>query len=197
MPSVDVMIVGAGPAGIGMALALKSVPGLEYKVLESDRVGESFRRWPAQTRFITPSFHSNPFGLADLNAVDATSSPAIFAGAEHLSGTQYADYLSFMVDTAELPVSCGCKVLEVHPGRLGGFHLITDQGELDTRFLVWACGEYQFPDLTPFPGGQWCLHYAQVADWQALEAGDYTVIGGYESSYRVKRWLHQSYSPEH
>ena len=62
MPSVDVVIVGAGPAGIGMALALESVPGLEYEVLESDRVGESFRRWPAQTRFITPSFHSNPFG---------------------------------------------------------------------------------------------------------------------------------------
>ncbi len=181
MPSVDVTVVGAGPAGIGMALALESLPGLKYTVLESNRVGESFRRWPPQTRFITPSFHSNPFGLADLNAVDASSSPAIFAGAEHLSGTQYADYLSFVVDTAQLPVSCGYRVLEVQPRRLGGFHLITDHGELDTGCLVWACGEYQFPDLTPFPGGQWCLHYAQVVNWQALETGCYTVIGGYES----------------
>jgi thioredoxin reductase len=180
-PDVDVVIVGAGPAGIGMALALEGMPGLAYKVLESGRVGESFRRWPPQTRFITPSFHSNPFGLADLNAVDPTSSPAHLTGAEHLSGAQYADYLRFLVDADALPVSCGCKVLEVHPRPPGEFRLITEQGELDTRFLIWACGEYQFTDLTPFPGGQWCLHYAQVANWQSLEAGDYTVIGGFES----------------
>ncbi len=181
MQGTDVVIVGAGAAGIGMAIALKGVTGLQYQVLESGRVGESFRRWSPQTRFITPSFHSNPFGLADLNAVDAWTSPAIFAGAEHLSGDQYADYLNMVVEAAELPVTTGCKVLKVEPGPFGGFHLITEQGELDTGFLIWACGEYQFPDLKPFPGGQWCLHYAKVSDWQSLDTGHYTVIGGYES----------------
>lgn len=181
MRSVDVVIVGAGPAGIGMAMELKDVFGLEYEVLESSRIGESFRRWPAQTRFITPSFYSNPFGLADLNAVDAASSPAIFAGTEHLSGVQYADYLCFLADKAELRVTCGCEVIEVHPHTEVGFRLVTEQGELYTHFLIWACGEYKFPDVKPFPGGQWCLHYAQVADWQTLETGHYTVIGGYES----------------
>ncbi|CAM5208852.1 hypothetical protein CDEN61S_03806 [Castellaniella denitrificans] len=76
MQRLDVAIVGAGAAGIGMALALQKVPGLKFGVLEAGRVGESFRRWPAQTRLITPSFHSNPFGLADLNAVNEPGSPA-------------------------------------------------------------------------------------------------------------------------
>lgn len=117
---LDVIIVGAGAAGIGMALMLNKLPGLRYSVLESDHVGESFRRWPTQTRLITPSFYSNPFGLADLNAVSEASSPAIFAGAEHLSGQQYADYLNFIADAHELPIACNCKVLKVAPAADSG-----------------------------------------------------------------------------
>ncbi len=182
MQSLDVLIVGAGPAGIGMGMELGKVPGLKFGVLESDRIGESFRRWPEQTRLITPSFHSNPFGLADLNTVDATTSPAVFAGAEHLSGRQYADYLAFVAESAELPVVCGCKVLEVNPDQEGRFHVVTERGELSTQFLIWACGEHQFPDLKPFPGAHWCRHYAHIEDWRAMdEKGPYIVIGGYES----------------
>lgn len=181
MRHLDVVIVGAGPAGIGMAMELNKIEGLRYGVLESDRIGESFRRWPAQTRLITPSFYSNPFGLADLNAIDVASSPALFAGAEHLSGTQYADYLTFVSNSAELPIASGCKVLKVDPDPDFGFHLVTERGEIFTQILIWACGEYQFPDLKPFPGGHWCQHYAQIQNWQALETGKYTVIGGYES----------------
>ncbi len=181
MQFLDVVIVGAGPAGIGMAIELGKVPGLEFGILERDRIGESFRRWPAQTRLITPSFNSSPFGLADLNAVDATTSPANFAGAEHLSGQQYANYLNFVAESAHLPIVCGCKVLEVNPDPEGGFHLVTELGELFTQFLIWACGEYQFPDLHPFPGAHWCRHYAHIEDWQVLENGPFIVIGGYES----------------
>lgn len=181
MQAIDVVIVGAGPAGIGMALELCKIEGLEFAVLESDRIGESFRRWPAQTRLITPSFYSNPFGLADLNAVDAASSPAIFAGAEHLSGAQYADYLSFVAEAANLPIACNCKVLEVEPEPEGGFRISTERGELFSQILIWACGEYQFPDLNPFSGAHLCRHYAQVEDWQHFDVGAYAVVGGYES----------------
>jgi len=181
MKYLDVVVVGAGPAGIGMAMELAKVPGLEFGVLESDNIGESFRRWPAQTRLITPSFYSSPFGLADLNAVDETSSPALTAGTEHLSGQQYAEYLKSVVDNTRLPVVCGCKVLEVNPDPDGGFHLVTELGELHAQYLVWACGEYQFPDLNPFPGAQWCQHYAYIEDWQIMDRGHYIVVGGYES----------------
>lgn len=181
MPQLDIVIVGAGAAGIGMALTLQKLPGLKYCVLESGQVGESFRRWPRQTRFITPSFHSNPFGLADLNAVNTLSSPAIFSGAEHLSGEQYANYLAYLAASHELPIISGCKVLSVKSQRGDNFILQTEKGQLSTSYLIWATGEYQFPDLTPFPGAQWCRHYAQITDWENFKAADYTVIGGYES----------------
>ncbi|MBM5585454.1 NAD(P)-binding domain-containing protein [Burkholderia pseudomallei] len=174
MRSIDVTVVGAGPAGIGMALTLAKLPGIRYAVLEGDRIGESFRRWPQQTRFITPSFHSNPFGLSDLNAVDEASSPAIFTGVEHPSGEQYGNYLVFVADGHALSIVSGCKVEEVTKAPGSGFVLATEQGELHTRFLIWATGEYQFPDLKPFPG-------AQVANWSDFESSHHTVIGGYES----------------
>lgn len=181
MHSLDVTIVGAGPAGIGMALTLAKLTGIRYGVLESGRVGESLRSWPEQTRFITPSFHSNPFGLADLNAINEASSPAIFTGVEHPNGEEYANYLTFIAGEHDLPVVGNCRVLEVKQSPKGGFVLETEQGELHTRFLIWATGEYQFPDLKPFPGAHWCPHYAQVTTWADFKAPRYTVIGGYES----------------
>ncbi|HEY0295216.1 MAG TPA: NAD(P)/FAD-dependent oxidoreductase, partial [Bordetella sp.] len=117
----------------------------------------------------------------DLNAVNEPSSPAIFAGVEHLSGPQYADYLAFIAKGHELPVACDCKVEAVGAVPGGGFILDTSKGKLQAGFLIWATGEFQFPDLAPFPGAQWCPHYAQVVDWQAFKARRYTVVGGYES----------------
>ncbi|ODN66157.1 NAD(P)/FAD-dependent oxidoreductase [Methylophaga muralis] len=181
MQHLDVLIVGAGPAGIGMALALQKIPDLKFGLVERGRIGESFRRWPLETRFITPSFYSNPFGLADLNAVNEHSSPAHFAAMEHLSGELYADYLNMLVQVHKLPVVTGCKVLEVNTTAAKEFVLETEQGPLSARYVIWATGEYQFPDLQAFTGADYCVHYAQVATWKDFTAPRYTVIGGYES----------------
>jgi len=180
MRGLDVAIVGAGAAGIGMALTLAKLPGLRYGVLEAGRIGESFRRWPAQTRLITPSFHSTPFGLADLNAVNEASSPALYTGVEHPDGAQYADYLAFLAQAHGLAVVEACRVENVNVDT-AGFVLATEQGPLHARFLIWASGEYQFPDLAPFPGAEHCPHYAQVATWTDFRAPHYSVIGGFES----------------
>ena len=48
----NVIIVGAGAAGIGAAIAVQHT-GLEnYIVVDRDTVGSSFASWPAETRFI-------------------------------------------------------------------------------------------------------------------------------------------------
>ena len=53
---VDVAVVGAGPAGLGTAIALKDAGVGNYVVLERSSIGESFRRWPQEMRFVSPSF---------------------------------------------------------------------------------------------------------------------------------------------
>lgn len=68
------------------------------------------------------------------------------------------------------------------------FLLDTSQGTMHTRFLVWAAGEFQYPNLTPFPGGELCIHNSTVQDWatndplnQITNGNDFIIIGGYES----------------
>ncbi|AFJ01933.1 Thioredoxin reductase [Methylophaga frappieri] len=179
--SYDVIIVGAGAAGVGMATKLQMIPELSFVVLEAGEIGESFRRWPKQTRFITPSFHSNPFGLADLNAITEYSSPAIFCQSQHPTGKQYADYLTFMAQGFELPIIEDCQVTTVKRLNGQGFSLETSQGQIQSRYLIWATGEFQFPDVNPFMGAEYCIHYATVSDWADYEAEEFIVIGGYES----------------
>ncbi|HCL78125.1 NAD(P)/FAD-dependent oxidoreductase [Stutzerimonas nitrititolerans] len=180
-PTLDVVIVGAGAAGIGIGLLLQTLGVERFALLERHEVGASFRRWPRETRFITPSFYSNPFGLADLNAISPTSSPAISCRAEHPSGDSYARYLEQLVERHQLPLIGQCEVRSVTPLSAGGFEIDTDQGSGTARYVVWATGEYQFPDLTPFAGAELCRHYARVDSWSDLAGADHCVIGGYES----------------
>ena len=67
----DVVVVGGGAAGVGVSIALKHAGVESFVVLERSRVGASFDAWPAETRFITPSFPSNSIGMLDLNSIPA------------------------------------------------------------------------------------------------------------------------------
>ncbi|NUL20379.1 NAD(P)-binding domain-containing protein, partial [Agrobacterium tumefaciens] len=50
-----VAIIGAGAAGIGMAITLKDFGITDVIILEKGTVGHSFKHWPKSTRTITPS----------------------------------------------------------------------------------------------------------------------------------------------
>ena len=102
------IIVGAGAAGIGIARALQEV-GVGAVILERHEIGGSFRRWPREMRFITPSFPSNSFGTLDLNSVAIGTSPAFTLECEHPTGKQYADYLKSVVEYFHLPVQTDRK----------------------------------------------------------------------------------------
>ena len=180
-PSYDFAIIGAGAAGIGCGVVLKEL-GLErFTILERHQVGASFRRWPQEMNFITPSFPSHGFGLLDLNAVTLKTSPAIAFRREHISGKQYALYLQTVADYFELPIQTEVDVQSVDPLPQGGFALHTSSGEMSTQFVIWAAGEYQYPHLNPFPGAEHCLHNTQVRSWSDLEGDEFIIIGGYES----------------
>ncbi|MEL7511627.1 MAG: NAD(P)/FAD-dependent oxidoreductase [Cyanobacteria bacterium J06554_3] len=180
-PSYDVVIVGAGAAGIGCGVVLKEL-GLErFTMLDRHQVGASFSRWPEEMHFITPSFPSHGFGLLDLNAVTLKTSPAIAFRREHVNGKQYALYLQTVAEYFELPVQTEVDVKTVEPLPQGGFTLHTSNGDISTRFIIWAAGEYQYPRLNPFPGAEHCIHNSRIRSWTDLEGDEFIIIGGYES----------------
>ena len=44
-----VIIVGAGPAGLGVASLLNQI-GIDYVILEKNEIGTSFLKWPKKWR---------------------------------------------------------------------------------------------------------------------------------------------------
>ncbi|MEM6612869.1 MAG: NAD(P)/FAD-dependent oxidoreductase [Cyanobacteria bacterium P01_C01_bin.72] len=178
----EVVIVGAGAAGIGCGVVLKDLGIENFVILERHQVGASFSRWPEEMRFITPSFPSHGFGLLDLNAVVLNTSPGFSFKKEHLSGKEYAFYLDGVANHFQLPVKTETEVKDVKVlTRNKGFTIHTSQGELETQFLIWAAGEFQSPNFTPFPGAELCTHNSQIRSWKELKGKEFVVIGGYES----------------
>ena len=93
-----VIIIGAGASGIGTAISLTDVFGLaasRIMILErGETIGKSFRSWPEEMKFISPSFNQAGWTKSfDLNSVAHGSSPAFSLHSQHPSGKQYADYL--------------------------------------------------------------------------------------------------------
>ena len=174
------VIIGAGAAGIGVARALQEID-VPAVILERHEIGASFRRWPREMQFITPSFPSNSFGTLDLNSIAIGTSPAFTLECEHPTGPQYADYLTSVVDYFHLPVQTGIDVVSLTRTPKGGFELETSAGPIQARTVVWAAGEFQYPKLRPFPGAEHCVHNSQVRSWKRLAGDEFIVIGGYES----------------
>jgi putative flavoprotein involved in K+ transport len=176
----DVLIVGAGPAGLGCAVALKACGVENLAILDRQEVGASFEHWPAQMRMITPSFHSNPFGQVDLNAITPQTSVADYLGREHPSGPDYARYLRAVADYYQLPVESGIEVSAVKKkGR--EFIVETSEGPRRARFVIWAAGEFFHPHRGGVVGAELCRHNSEVADWSELPGVEHAIIGGFES----------------
>jgi len=180
---LDVAVVGAGAAGVGVGAALRVLGITNFALLDRQGVGATFDLWPEEMRFITPSFTSNAFGMTDLNAVVPETSPAYSLRREHPSGPEYADYLRSVAAHFDLPVARSVEVegLEALPG--GGFRLHTPGGTLRARTVVWATGEFQYPATAPFAGAELCLHSSRVGSYSGLvpPEGETIVIGGFES----------------
>ena len=133
-----VAIVGAGPAGLGVARVLRDLAIPDVWVLERGQIGQSFLDWPAETRLLTPSFPGNVFGVTDLNAISFDSSPGWSLRNEHPSGPAYAKYLEYAADAFGLNVQCGVDVAQIDPVD-AGFVVQTNHGAFKADFVIWAC----------------------------------------------------------
>ena len=180
--SLDVVVVGAGAAGVGFGVTLRHLGIDNFAILDRAGVGASFLRWPRQMRFITPSFNTTQFGILDLNAVCLQTSPAYSIGVEHPTGEEYARYLEGIAEYFELPIATGVDVLSVARG-VGRkrFRVKTNRGEIRARFVVWAGGEMQYPRTRGFDGAELCLHNSRVTSWDEINGGERCIIGGAES----------------
>ena len=115
---VDLIIIGAGASGVGCGVMAKKFgiePSRTLVIERGSAVGSTFDQWPAEMRFITPSFNQQAFGFMDLNSVAFDTSPAQLLHEQHPTGPQYAEYLREVARIHALPVACDTDVTAVTP----------------------------------------------------------------------------------
>ena len=120
----DVIIVGGGAAGVGVAIALTHAGVENFLLVDRNEIGSSFASWPDETRFITPSFPSNSIGMLDLNSIAVGVSPAFSMRVEHPTGSEFAKHLQDLSTFFELPIQENTDVVNIEK-KDGLFHLVT------------------------------------------------------------------------
>ena len=141
MNTLDVLIIGAGQAGLALGYHLQKA-GLTFRLVERhDHVGESWRQRYDSLVLFTPRRYSALPGLVLAGAPDG------YPGKDEL-----ADYLAAYARHFNLPVKTGTSIqtLERRPG---GYRATTQAGELiEARAVVLATGAFQTPVVPPMAG---------------------------------------------
>lgn len=181
MKEYNIIIIGAGAAGIGFGAALKTVGIEDFLILEKGEIGDSFLKWPKTTQFITPSFTSNGFGFPDLNAVIPDTSPAFTFEKEHVTGQEYAEYLHLAASHYKLPIKTKTKVNNITKVD-GKFFIKTQTDTVRANYLIMATGEFQNPNKSHISGAELGMHYGEVEHFHVTSQDPFIIIGGNESA---------------
>jgi thioredoxin reductase (NADPH) len=143
----DLLVIGAGPAGLGVAIAAARA-GLDYEVLEKGTVVHSIYGFPKGMTFFT---------TADL--LELGSLPFVTPYAKP-TREEALQYYRRVVDTYRLAVSLGERVASIR--REGDGFALTSTAErpggapltktLHARSVVVATGTYDQPNALGIPG---------------------------------------------
>lgn len=174
---VDVLVIGAGQAGLGTAYWLQRRGDLEVLVLDAAPVGQSWiDRWDSLQLFTPRRFSALP-GLRFPKG--PTRSP---------SRTEMARYLRAYVDRFGLPVETGVRVHRLTTGP-SGFCAETSAGVVHARHVVLATGPFHVP-FVPGAGAQLDPSVTQLHSYDYrrpddVPPGRVLVVGGGNSAAQL------------
>lgn len=167
---VDVLVIGAGQAGLAVARALQSLD-VRCVVLERHkRIGDSWReRFDSLVLF-------TPRALSALPGLPHRGDPRGFPGKDEMG-----DYLERFAEHFALPVTTGRGVVRLSRTPRGFAAATGSEGVTEARAVVIATGGFQLPRVPPFacalsPRVQQ-LDALTYRNPDALEQGHVVVVG--------------------
>ena len=177
----DVIVIGAGQAGLAIAWHLRR-HGLRFVVLDAaDTVGHAWRsRWDSLTLF-TPARYSALPGLAFPGDPD-----------HYPSKDAVADYLHRYATEFDLPIQLNTTVTGLsHAGTV--FAVETTGQHLRARQVIVATGPFQTPIIPPEAAGFGeqilQLHSSAYRNPRQLPDGPVLVVGGGNSGMQIAEEL--------
>lgn len=177
LEDVDIVIVGAGPAGLAVAGCLRRL-GVDPVILErSDDVGSRWRSYYSRLRMNTSKRMSRLPGLKFERSDERWPTRA-----------QVIAYLERMAATNELSLRFGVGLSRV---KINGdrMTLETTRGSLSARVVVIATGQSERPEIPNWPGRESfplpLLHVSEYTDASPYQGYDVLVVGAGDSASDV------------
>ena len=164
----DVLVLGAGPAGLSIGYELKQ-RGLRFLLIERGQAaGESWRRMPVSLKLVSPW---------RANSLSGTR-PGLFPQQYEMTRHEYYQYLRDYATEHQLPVQSGEEVTQVARDSDGLFRVTTSTGSYSSKLLVNATGSFSKPFIPGFDGAADSpipqVHVAEYRDPEHLRA----LVGG-------------------
>jgi thioredoxin reductase/Pyruvate/2-oxoacid:ferredoxin oxidoreductase delta subunit len=159
--TVDVAIVGGGPAGLATALGLKSAKR-SFAVLEQGSLGGTIANYPRQKVVMTEPAQIPFYGKLSQRKISKEELLSVWEGALGKAGVRINEGVA--VDTIE--------------GADGAFRVVTKKGTLQARKVVLAMGLRGTPRKLGVPGEELAKVAYRLIDPEQYEGCRVLVVGG-------------------
>ena len=173
---LDLMIIGAGPAGLSAAEAAQQA-GLDYIVIEKGTIANTIRQYPVgRAMFSTPNeVEMHPGKLRPVREKPTRE--------EMLS-----HYIHFVLDL-DLNINTGEEVVSVNGNINEGFVVKTDRGEYEARRVLFAIGAMEHPRRLNVPGEELPKVHHLFVEPYAYVRKNALVVGGGNSAAEAALFL--------
>ena len=176
MNSFDLIIIGAGPAGLSAAEAA-SRAGLNYLVIEKGTIANTIRQYPVgRTMFSTPNEVEMHEGALKPLREKPTREELL------------SHYIHFVLDN-DLRINTGERVVSVTGDVQSGFIIRTDCGEYRARRVLFAIGAMENPRRLNVPGEDLPKVHHRFIDPYPYVRKDALVVGGGNSAAEAALFL--------
>src|SRR2546426_11044819 len=173
--SLDLLIIGAGPAGLSAADAAAR-EGLDYLVIEKGTIGNTIRQYPVgRTMFSTP----NELEMREGALHPVREKPTREELLSH--------YVHFVLDH-NLKINTGEQVIDVQPSE-DGFLVRTTCHEYTAARLLFAIGAMAHPRRLNVPGEDLPKVHHRFVEPYAYVRKDALVVGGGNSAAEAALFL--------
>jgi thioredoxin reductase (NADPH) len=183
MTTPQVAIIGAGPLGIELAVALKRA-GISYLHFDAKQIGYTVSWFPPQTRF----FSSN-------ERIAIAGVPLQTADQMKCTREQYLSYLRCVVQQFELKINTYEPVIAIHPAARG-FALTTSKNGIEQQYhvekIVLATGGTAHPRTLNVPGEDLPHVHSHWSDPHDYFAQRVLIVGGKNSAVEAALRFHNA-----